>query len=184
MLDEVIDLEIVPPDPVELEVHGDVVDDIDLVSEQGRQPSLVGGSLVPLSPVSQERLRGRELTGLKNLGNTCYMNSILQCVSNTPPLAHYFVSRSYLEDINDKYSETRGNIAREFAEVLTHLWSSQYKSISASDLGRRVGRAKSRFFGRDQQDSHEFLLSLLEWLHDDTNKVTRLPMPSSAQRYI
>ena len=37
------------------------------------------------------------LTGLKNLGNTCYMNSILQCISNTPPLAHYFVSR--LENI-------------------------------------------------------------------------------------
>ena len=34
--------------------------------------------------------------------------------------------------------------------------------------------AKSEFAGRDQQDSHEFLLSLLEWLHDDTNKVTRM----------
>ena len=59
-------------------------------------------------------------------------------------------------------------------QVLTHLWSSQYKSISASDLKSRVGRAKSEFSGRDQQDSHEFLLSLLEWLHDDTNKVRLL----------
>ena len=58
MLDEVIDLEIVHPDPVELEVHGDAVDDIHLVSERGRQPTLVGDSLVPLSPASQERLRG------------------------------------------------------------------------------------------------------------------------------
>ena len=97
-----------------------------------------------------------------------------------------------MEDTNDKYSKTRGHIAREFAEVsktavltsldcelivclqvLTNLWSSQYKSISASDLKSRVGRAKSEFAGRDQQDSHEFLLSLLEWLHDDTNKVRR-----------
>jgi len=115
------------------------------------------------------------LTGLKNLGNTCYMNSILQCVSNTPPLAHYFVSRSFEEDVNEKYSKTRGQIAREFAEVLKHLWSSQYKSISASDLKSRVGRHKFEFAGRDQQDSHEFLLSLLEWLHEDVNKV---PKPS------
>ena len=57
--------------------------------------------------------------------------------------------------------------------MLKHLWSSQYKSISASDLKSRVGRHKSEFAGRDQQDSHEFLLSLLEWLHDDVNKVLR-----------
>ena len=52
-----------------------------------------------------------------------------------------------------------------------NLWSSQYKSISPGDLKQRVGRYKSEFAGRDQQDSHEFGSKLLEWLHDDTNKV-------------
>lgn len=113
------------------------------------------------------------LTGLKNLGNTCYMNSILQCVSNTPPLAHYFISRSYEEDLNTKYSETRGNVAVEFSEVLKNLWSSQFKSISPSDLKQMVGKFKSEFAGRDQQDSHEFVSKLLEWLHSDTNRIIR-----------
>ena len=57
-------LEIVPLDPVVHDVLGDVVDDLDLLSEQDRQSTLVGVSLVPLSPVSQERLRGREIAGL------------------------------------------------------------------------------------------------------------------------
>eukprot|EP00092_Neocalanus_flemingeri_P008316 GFUD01008966.1.p1 GENE.GFUD01008966.1~~GFUD01008966.1.p1 ORF type:complete len:1103 (+),score=340.51 GFUD01008966.1:377-3685(+) len=113
------------------------------------------------------------LTGLKNLGNTCYMNSILQCVSNTPPLAHYFISRSYEEDLNSKYSETRGHVAVEFSEVLKNIWSSQFKSISPSDLKQMVGKFKPEFAGRDQQDSHEFASKLLEWLHSDTNRVVR-----------
>jgi len=112
------------------------------------------------------------LTGLKNLGNTCYMNSILQCFSNSPPLAHYYISGGFEEDLNTR-GETGGLVAAEFKEVLKHLWSSQYKSISPVDFKQTVGRFKSEFAGRDQQDSHEFCSKLLEWLHEDTNKVSR-----------
>jgi ubiquitin C-terminal hydrolase len=94
-------------------------------------------------------------------------------VSNTPPLAHYFISRSYEEDLNQKHSETQGFVAAEFAEVMKALWSSQFKSIVPSDFKKIVGKYKKEFAGRDQQDSHEFVSKLLEWLHGDVNRIQK-----------
>lgn len=70
-------------------------------------------------------------TGLKNLGNTCYMNAILQCMSGTIPLSRYFLDGSYRSHINkDNPLGSRGVLAEAFASVVKNLWSGEYKFIS------------------------------------------------------
>ena len=63
-------------------------EDESFTSGRTRIPSM-GSQLSQVGPISAG------LTGLKNLGNTCYMNSVLQCMSATTPLARYFLSTSF-----------------------------------------------------------------------------------------
>lgn len=119
---------------------------------------------------------GAALTGLRNLGNTCYMNSVVQCLSSVAPLAAFFISGAYMEDINRSSRDgTRGELAEKFSVLVRVLHSGQFKCVSPGEIKRTVGKFKSQFSGYDQQDSQELLAFLMDGLQEDLNKVKQKP---------
>uniref|UniRef100_A0A8D3DR35 ubiquitinyl hydrolase 1 n=1 Tax=Scophthalmus maximus TaxID=52904 RepID=A0A8D3DR35_SCOMX len=110
--------------------------------------------------------------GLTNLGNTCFMNSALQCLSNTPPLTEYFLLSSYLEELNfTNPLGMKGEIAEAYADVIKQMWSGRHYSVVPRVFKTKVGHFASQFLGYQQHDSQELLSFLLDGLHEDLNRV-------------
>ncbi|XP_016379451.1 ubiquitin carboxyl-terminal hydrolase 2-like isoform X1 [Sinocyclocheilus rhinocerous] len=115
------------------------------------------------------------LVGLRNLGNTCFMNSILQCLSNTQSLRDYCLHNSHRRDLNNN-NHTNTALMEEFAKLIQTMWtSSSSEAVSPSEFKTQIQRFAPRFVGYNQQDAQEFLRFLLDGLHNEVNRVTVRP---------
>ncbi|KAF9159522.1 Ubiquitin carboxyl-terminal hydrolase 33 [Actinomortierella ambigua] len=110
------------------------------------------------------------LIGLKNLGNTCYMNAALQALSNTPALTHYFQQcDAFIPEARRIEYARRNNqlLVDSYFRFVEAMWSGKSAIYSPSHLVADVKRVNETFQGYGQQDSQEFLRCLLDKLHDE-----------------
>ncbi|NWU89134.1 UBP19 hydrolase, partial [Upupa epops] len=140
------------------------------------------------SPVSTESVEDDEdedekkkvclpgFTGLVNLGNTCFMNSVIQSLSNTRELRDYFHDRSFESEINcNNPLGTGGRLAIGFAMLLRALWKGTHHAFQPSKLKAIVASKASQFTGYAQHDAQEFMAFLLDGLHEDLNRIQNKP---------
>lgn len=128
----------------------------------------------PSFPVPRDVRIG--LTGLCNFGQTCYMNATIQCLSATMLLAQYMLDGTYKKAINTQNPlGTRGALSHALAALLRALWSEQSVTVAPTAFREAIGQFAPAFRSHEQQDSQEFLLFLLDGLHEDLNRIVQRP---------
>ncbi|KAI8082722.1 uncharacterized protein BX664DRAFT_338921 [Halteromyces radiatus] len=144
-----------------------------LYGNRNNDDSDFGSSWIGKSaPVSRQQ----GICGLSNLGNTCFMNSALQCLSNTMQLTKWFLAGNYKEDLNrDNPLGMNGEIAENYGSLIEKLWSGTTASIAPRDFKYTISRFNPTFTGYQQHDSQELLAFLLDGLHEDMNRILKKP---------
>ncbi|WDK15666.1 ubiquitin carboxyl-terminal hydrolase [Colletotrichum graminicola] len=154
------------------------------LATQGKAGDSSGrSSPAPSGPVTRGRTqqkkkpgRGLGAVGLQNLGNTCYMNSALQCVRSVEELTKYFLTDQYKEELNKANPlGYKGQVAMAYGGLLKEIYAESRGAVSPRDFKNTVGRARSTFQGWGQQDTQEFLGFLLDALQEDLSRIKKKP---------
>ncbi|CAN1160618.1 Ubiquitin carboxyl-terminal hydrolase 5 [Linum perenne] len=144
---------------------------------QAQNMTLTGRELDNTYGVSGVSTRGScgGLTGLQNLGNTCFMNSAIQCLVHTPEFAKYF-REDYRQEINwQNPFGMVGELALAFGDLLRKLWAPGRTPVAPRPFKAKLARFAPQFSGYNQHDSQELLAFLLDGLHEDLNRVKQKP---------
>ncbi|RWS27002.1 ubiquitin carboxyl-terminal hydrolase 15-like isoform X2 [Leptotrombidium deliense] len=111
------------------------------------------------------------VSGLTNLGNTCFINAGLQCMFNNPKLVDYFLNN----DVSKNGAGDENSITTTFASLMKQVWNKdrKEKTIKSIEFKESLAKIFPQFKDYRQHDCQEFLALLLSAIHDELKKETK-----------
>jgi len=148
-------------------------------------------------------IASKGLSGLTNIGNTCFMNSALQCLFHTDIFCIYFLKNLYIEELRNnimkrlkekELSLSEENIIGNMKNTITYELYKLFKTswnensvIEPSSFKNHLGARFRKYRGTRQQCSYEFLDDLLDTIHEENKKDISIKfsnIPDTVREYI
>ena len=176
---------------IALEIDEDIASPKSVQKKSNQQPTTQlqrSSTLIPVAWIVTRvhAAHSSSLIGLNNLGNTCFLNSGIQCLGHTRLLREYFLKRQYLYDMTPAAAKDPISLAVSFDNIISDLWiNSKHISnkalrgtspskpyVDMSSFHEIFTKKYSAFTAGEQHDAHEALETLLNGLGEELNRST------------
>ncbi len=132
--------------------------------------------------IKYEKYKDRGLSGLTNLGNTCFLNSTMQVLSHTYELNDFLEEKKYIKKLNKKFDSI---LLVEWNELRTLLWKenciiSPLKFVKTVQKMAAI-RKQNMFTGYEQNDLPEFLIFMIDCFHNALSREVKMKIQGNVQ---
>ncbi len=107
--------------------------------------------------------------GLKNIGNTCFMNSTLQCLRHIKKLTEYLLQKPNISYNKSPVTYAYKNLLNDFNNIKKNNNLINNDSIDPSAFKKEIEKKHSKYKGFNQHDSAEFFSTFLTILNEENN---------------
>ncbi|XP_039889027.1 BUD13 homolog [Simochromis diagramma] len=118
--------------------------------------------------------------GLQNMGNTCFLNSALQCLSYTPPLANYMLTREHSKTCHEPGFCMMCTMENHIIQVFANSGN----VIKPIGVLNELGWIANHFRYGSQEDAHEFLRCTVDAMQRSCLPGTKLDRQTQATSFI